>query len=308
MRYKCSNCRHTAEIPSDVKNWTCRSCYSDNRNPNYKSPLLPFSPFIKWGVLIIIGLMVIFGSVYTISAGERGVLLTFGKPSMDAVQEGLHFKIPIAQSIKKLEVRTQKIETGADSASRDLQDVQTTIALNFHLMPESTPKLYQEIGRGYMERIINPAIQEAVKAITARFTAEELISKRPEVRLGIQDYLKVRLEKYHIVVDDLNIVNFQFSEEFDKAIEAKVTAEQEMLKSQMDLERIKIEKQQKITQAEAEAQALRLQKQEVTTDLIRLREIEVQREAISKWNGILPQVTGGAIPFIDIRQSQNQTI
>ena len=256
--------------------------------------------FILLGIALIILLILLFGCFYTISAGQRGVILTFGKPSMDASGEGFHFKIPIVQTVKKIEVRTQKIETNADSASRDLQDVQTTIALNFHLMPESTPKLYQEIGTAYKERIIDPAIQESVKAITARFKAEELITKRPEVRRGIQEFLDEKLDKYYIEVDDFNIVNFQFSEEFDKAIEQKVTAEQLKLKAERDLERIIIEKEQKITQAQAEAESLRLQKQEITPDLIKLREIEVQRQAVEKWDGQLPKVTGGAIPFIDV--------
>jgi len=259
------------------------------------------SKYFFWATLAFLVIAFSLTSIFIISAGERGVLLTFGKPSMDAAGEGLHFKVPFAQSVKKIEVRTQKIETGADSASRDLQEVQTTIALNFHLMPESTPKLYQEIGIAYKERIIDPAIQESVKAVTAKFTAEELITRRPEVRLGIQQALEERLGKYYIKVDDFNIVNFQFSDEFDKAIEQKVTAEQLKLKASMDLERIKIEKEQKITQAEAEAESLRLQKQQITSDLIELRKIEVQRTAIEKWDGILPKVTGGAIPFIDVQ-------
>jgi regulator of protease activity HflC (stomatin/prohibitin superfamily) len=257
-------------------------------------------------VFLILGILLL--SVYIVSAGERGVLLTFGKPSMNAVQEGLHFKIPLAQTVKKLEVRTQKIETNADSASKDLQDVQTTIALNFHLMPESTPRLYQEVGLSYRERIIDPAIQESVKSVTAKFTAEELITRRPEVRHGIQGAISERLGKYYIVVDDFNIVNFQFSEEFDKAIESKVTAEQLKLKAERDLERILIEKEQKIAQAQAEAEALRLQKQEITPDLVRLREIEAQIRAIEKWDGILPIVTGGAMPFIDISQLKEDEV
>lgn len=261
---------------------------------------------IKIGFIVLIVIVLFFTSVYTISAGQRGVLLTFGKPSMDAVGEGLHFKVPFAQTVKKMEVRTQKIEVSADAASKDLQDVQTIIALNFHLNAEQVPSLYQEVGRGYVDRIINPAIQESVKAVQAKFTAEELVSRRTEVRQGIQEVLTERLAKYYITVDDFNIVDFQFSEEFDRAIEEKVTAEQQMLKAGMDLERIKIEKEQAITQAQAEAESLRLQKQEVTPDLIKLRQIEVQRLAIEKWNGILPEVTGGAMPFIDVDARLNQ--
>ena len=251
---------------------------------------------------VIIALL--FSTVYIVDAGQRSVILTWGKPSMDASGEGLHFKFPIAQSVKTFEVRTQKIETEADAASKDLQDVQTKVALNFHLMPESVPKLYQEVGFAYKERIIDPAIQESLKSVSARFTAEELISRRTEVRQAMQQTISDKLSKYFIIVDDLNIVNFQFSEEFDKAIEEKVTAEQRKLKAEMDLERIKVEKQQKITQAEAEAESLRLQKQQITPDLIKLRQIEAQIAAIEKWDGILPKVTGGAMPLVNLENLQ----
>ena len=258
--------------------------------------------YILYIITIIFGLILLFSSFYTINAGERGVLLTFGKPNQISMGEGLHFKIPIAQTIKKMDVKTTKLEEGSDSASKDLQDVQTTIALNYHLSPEQVPKLYQEIGVAYQDRIIRPAIQETVKAISARFTAEELITKRAEVRNLMQNQLKERLAKSYIMVDDMNIVNFQFSEEFDAAIEKKVTAEQNALKAQRDLERIKIEKEQKITQAEAEAESLRLQKQEITPDLIRLREIEAQIKAIEKWNGVMSTtyVAGGSSTLLNL--------
>jgi len=248
-----------------------------------------------FGVFAVIVIILFFTSVYTIQAGERGVLLTFGKPSMDAVDEGLHFKIPFAQRVKKMEVRTQKIEVSADAASKDLQDVQTIIALNFHLNAEQVPSLYQEVGKGYVDRIINPAIQESVKAVQAKFTAEELVSRRTEVRQGIQEVLTVRLAKYYITVDDFNIVDFQFSEEFDRAIEAKVTAEQQMLKAEMDLKRIEVEKRQKITQAEAEAESIRIQSIALSQnkDILELR-------AIEKWDGVMPKVTGGATPFVSL--------
>lgn len=271
-----------------------------------------FARYIKFGVIAIIVIFLLFLGVYKVNAGYRGVVLTFGKPSESIAQEGLNFKIPIVQTVKKYEVRTQKIETVADSASKDLQDVQTTIALNFHLDPGAVNKLHQEVGRDYKVRIIDPAIQEAVKAATAQFRAEDLIQRRPEARKKMRELLETKLEKYHIVVNDLNIINFQFSEKFDEAIEEKMVAEQLKLKADRDLERIKIEKEQTITQAEAEAEALRLQKQQITPDLIKLRQIEVQKlsvevrlEAIKKWNGILPMITGsGGIPLIEMSQLQ----
>ncbi len=260
---------------------------------------------ILGSVVCIILFCFMLGAYFTVPAGHRGVLLTFGKPMPFAYDEGIHFKIPIAQKAVRMEVRTTKIETGADSSSRDLQDVSTTVALNFHVNPESSVSLYQEVGMDYVHRIINPAIQESVKAVSARYIAEELITKRAEVRTAMQEAIRPRLENYHLVVDDFNIVNFQFSEVFDGAIEAKVTAEQLKLKADRDLQRIQVEAQQKIEQAKAEAESLRLQKQEVTEDLIRLREIEAKMAAIDKWNGELPQVTGGAIPLLSIDQMQS---
>lgn len=265
---------------------------------------------IGWGIAIFFILLTLLLSFYTIPAGYRGVVLTFGKPSEAVAGEGLHLKIPYAQSVKKMEVRTQKLEVEADSSSKDLQDVTTIVALNYHIRAYDTNKLYQEIGREYRERVIHPTIQEAVKSIQAKFTAEELITKRPEVREGIKEFIREKLEKYYVDVDDFNIVDFAFSDEFDEAIEQKVTAEQLKLKADMDLKRIEVEAEQKIASATGEAEALRLQKQEITPDLIKLREVEVkskaldvQREAVAKWNGVLPQVTSG-IPFIDINQLQ----
>jgi len=259
---------------------------------------------------IIIGLVIVillFFSIFIVNAGERGVVLTFGKPNEIASSEGLHFKIPFAQRVIKMDVKTQKYEADAGAASKDLQVVSTKIAVNYHLVPEWTPQLYQEIGVAYQDRVIQPAVQEVVKASTAKFTAEELITRRAEVKEDIKQLLKERLQERGIVVEDISITNFDFSDSFNSAIEAKVTAEQNALQAKNKLEQIKYEAEQTVTKAEAEAEALRVQKQQITPDLIKLREIEVQRTAIEKWNGELPQVTGGAIPFIDFRQT-NQTL
>jgi len=262
--------------------------------------------YVVLAVIGIIVLVIIFGSLFTIKAGYRGVILTFGKPSEKIAQEGINFKIPIAQTVIKYEVRTQKIETQADSASLDLQDVQTTIALNFHLDPGMVNRLHQEIGKDYKIRIIDPAIQEAVKSTSAQFRAEDLIQRRPEARQKMQELLTEKLARYNIVVKDFNIVNFQFSEEFDKAIEQKVTAEQLKLKADRDLERIKVEAEQVRTQAEAEAYALLLKADAINKagGVVELKLIEVQEKlvvvqqnAVDKWNGVLPKVTSG-IPFI----------
>lgn len=245
-------------------------------------------------IFTFILLTLIFQTFYTVNAGERGVLLTFGKADLNAKEEGLHFKTPIAQSVVKFDTRTQKYEADASAASKDLQIVSAKIAVNYHLIPESVPRLFVEIGGDYRERIIQPAVQEVVKASTAQFTAEELITKRPLVKDRIKELLIERLHVRNIIVEDISIVNFDFSKEFNTAIEAKVTAEQLKLKAQNDLERIKIEKEQTIVQAQAQAEALKVQKEQVTPELLQLRMIE-------KWNGVMPLYIGGNInPFLSI--------
>jgi len=237
----------------------------------------------------------------TVPAGHRGVMTTFGNPSNEVLSEGIHFRIPAAQKLNLVNVSIQKGEGEGDAASRDMQTVHTRVALNYHIKPEAAVSVFRDLGNQPGERIIIPAVQESVKAVTARFTAEELIARRTDVRDQIVAQLRERLGRHGIVVDEFSIVNFNFSKSFNDAIEAKTTAEQLKLKAERDLQRIEVEARQKITQAKAEAESLAAQRQQVTAELIRLREIENQRLAIEKWDGKLPNVAGGAIPFINVK-------
>ena len=217
------------------------------------------------------------------------------------LDEGLHFRIPVMQEVVLVDVKVQKAVTDTVAASADLQDVTSTVALNYHLLPDKANIVYQSIGISYKERIIDPAILEVVKAVTARYSAEELITKRPAVSEAMRLSLFERLKEYNIAVDAFSIVAFSFSKVFAEAIESKQTAEQLALKARRDLDRIKIEADQKITAAKAEAESLRLQRANISADLIELRRIEANLKAIEKWNGILPQVTGGgAVPLIGL--------
>lgn len=237
----------------------------------------------------------------TVGAGQRGVVLNFGAVQPQVLEEGLHLRIPVMQEIVLMDVKVQKAVTETVAASADLQDVTSTLALNYHLMPDKANTVYQNLGSFFKERIIDPAILEVVKAVTARYTAEELITKRPQVSDAMRLALTERLKDYNIAVDAFSIVAFSFSKVFAEAIEAKQTAEQLALKARRDLDRIKIEAEQKITAAKAEAESLRLQRANISADLIELRRIEANLKAIEKWNGILPQVTGGgAVPLIGL--------
>ncbi|MBP2674715.1 MAG: bacterial HflC protein [Deltaproteobacteria bacterium] len=257
--------------------------------------------FLKFAIIALIVVIGVSASVVIVGPGTRGVLMNFGAVSPNVWDEGLHFKIPVYQNVVRMDVRVQKEVTEAAAASKDLQDTHSTIAVNFNIIPDKAGWVFQNIGLGYKERVIDPVTQEVVKAVTAKYTAVELITNREKIRSEIKELLKSRLLDYNIAVVDVSIVNFKFSAQFTQAIENKQTAEQMALKASRDLDRIKIEAQQKIAAAQAEAESLRLQRQNVTSELVELRRIEAMQEAIRKWNGVMPSVTGGAMPFIDVR-------
>lgn len=238
------------------------------------------------GVLLFLGLISLITSISFIGAGNVGVITRFGAVNRVA-NPGLVVKIPFIEGIASMETRTQKEQVDASSASKDLQEVKATIALNFHLRGEKAVQVFQNVGVEYKDRIVAPAMQESFKATTAKFTAEELISKREAVKVLAYNELKNRLDKYNVVVDDFNIVNFDFSQDFNNAIEQKQVAQQ-------NLEKAKTEADTAITQAQGQANAQKLLK-----DNGSLTPEYLQFLAVTKWDGRLPNATSG-VPFINI--------
>lgn len=252
--------------------------------------------YIILGIGILVVSMIFFGSWYTISAGQRGIVLTLGKPSDVVSMPGFHFKIPIVQNIVKVSIQTLKYSGEASAASSDLQTVTTNVAINYHLNSNSVVDIYTKIGMGYSDTIINPLEQEVVKAITAKYTAEELITKRENVRADIETALQKTLEPRGIIVESISITNFKFSDTFEAAIEGKVTAEQNALAAKNKLDQIQYEAQQAKAQANGQSEAMQL----VGNDRY------VQLQAIQKWNGIMPLAVGGnSMPFISIPTTSN---
>jgi prohibitin 2 len=274
-------------------------------NENNIQDVTGFLRGIPRGIYIAVGIIalaLILHPWVQIGPGQRGVVQNFGAVQSIVLNEGLHFLVPIMQKIEIVNVQIQKATTETVAASADLQDVTSTLALNYHVLADRANIVYQNIGIEYKERIIDPAILEVVKAVTARYSAEELITKRPLVSEEMRMALNDRLKTNNIIVDAFSIVAFSFSKVFTEAIESKQTAEQLALKAKRDLDRIKVEAEQKITAAQAEAEALRLQRANISTDLIELRKIEANLKAIEKWNGVLPQVTGnGGMPFVGLK-------
>jgi len=220
-------------------------------------PRLPtrYVPLIVGVIVLAIAISIVAGGAYvTVSAGHRGIVLTWGKPT-GIFDEGLHFKIPIMQSVEMMSVQIQKAESSEATASKDLQEVTTTVAVNYKLDPSKVMEIYRTLRREYADRVIKPNIEESLKATTAEFTAEELITKRADLKRKFDDTLQERLEVFGIDVIAVSITDFQFSTSFNDAIEAKVTAEQRALEAKNKLEQIRYEAQQLIIQAEAQKNA-----------------------------------------------------
>ena len=269
------------------------------------------------GVIFIIGL---FSTLYIVGAGERGVILTWGEVDPAAMNPGLHIKIPFAQTVKKMDVQTQKYVAEASAASSDLQIVSSEIAVNYHLTPESVPGLYRDIGVAYREKVIQPAVQEVVKSCAAKFTAEQLITQRENVKECIDAALKLRLLDKGINMETTSITNFDFSAQFNSAIESKVTAEQEALTQKNKLAQKEYEAQQVVAAAKGDADATIL-KAEAEAKKVQLIQAQLQSSPqyvelikVQTWDGALPIIMmggNGATPFMDISsiigQSGNTT-
>ncbi|NLL51780.1 MAG: prohibitin family protein [Peptococcaceae bacterium] len=254
-------------------------------------------------ILVLILAVFIWDGYVIVEPGYRGVSVTLGKVNPTVLNEGFHFKIPLIQEVIPMDVKVQKAQSEETASSKDLQTVEAVIAVNYRLNPEMVHKLYDDLRLSYKEIIVDPAIAESLKSVTAQYTAEELISKRAEVSSKVKETLGKKLSTYYMILNEINITEFRFSEEFDAAIEQKQIAEQQALKANLDLQRIQVEAQQLIEQAKAQAEALRMQKDVITPELVELRKVEAQLEAIKKWDGKLPSVTGtGAVPFIDINE------
>lgn len=246
------------------------------------------------GLPAIIALVLIAGAIISsfivnVEPGYEGVLIdkAAGGVQSEALSAGWHFKMPITQHIEEMEIRTQKEETSAEASSKDLQIIQTNVAINYRPQEGTTPKLYNTVGTDYKARIIDPVIQESVKATTARYTAEELITKRELVKAEISADIANKLKGNNIIVDGTYITNFKFSDEFSKSIEAKQIAQQNALKAENDLARIKVEAEQKVATAKADAEAIKIK-----GDALKQNPSLVKLEWVQKWDGKMPYYYG----------------
>ena len=251
-------------------------------------------------VLLVLIAIVVTQAVTIVQPGTVGVVTKFGAVK-GIVQPGLHFKVPIMTQIIPLDTRVKKVVDEATASSKDLQIVTSKVALNYRIDPAQANTIYSELGPQFAETIVAPAIQESIKAITSQYTAERLITQRAEVKDAVQADIKVRLDKFNLITTEFSILDFNFSSEFNHAIEQKQVAQQAALRAQNDLARIETEAMQieatalgaargELARAKAEAEAQQLLRETLTPEVLQLR-------AIEKWDGVLPVYTGGDAPL-----------
>lgn len=258
-------------------------------------------------VLLVLVLVVLGGSVVVVEAGQTGVILTFGKVSPVVMQEGIHLKIPFAQKVVTINNRIVKTEVTTEAFSKDLQTVSSVIAVNYHINKSSSADIYKQVGLGFEDVLVMPSINEVLKAVTANYTAQQLVSQRNDVSVLLDDNLNAKLNQYGIMVDDLNIINWDFSEEYITAIESKQVAEQNLIKTRTEQEQALViantEAQKQVIAAQAEADKIKLLA-DATADSNRtiaesLSDLLLRYETLQRWDGQLPKVTGGST-LVDI--------
>jgi regulator of protease activity HflC (stomatin/prohibitin superfamily) len=257
-------------------------------------------------IVVLIILFIIFWSTFVIiPAGSRGVVLWWGSVENRIMGEGLNFKVPIAETVIKVDVRVQPHPfKEIDASSKEYQIVKMTGMMNFHIDPSFVNELYQKVGLDFAQKVIDPAFNDFVKEVVPTYPIGEILPKREEIRHTAMKKLGDNLSRYHIIVDDIYFADIRFSAEYEKAIEAKQVAQQQVETQKQILAQREIEAQQRVATAKGESQSILLvaQGQAQANDVLSrsITPILVSYKSIEKWNGALPQVSGGAIPFLDL--------
>lgn len=244
---------------------------------------------ITFGAIILVAIAILANCFIIVDAGHTGVVVTLGKVNEGVLQEGLHFKAPFVQRIVKIDNRIVKLEVDTEAFSKDLQTVTTTIAINYRVDTDKSYSIYKNIGADYEGVLVTPAVNEVLKAITAKYTAEESVTNRTLISEGLIKGLNEKLNNIGLYVTDVNIINFDFSEAFIDAIEEKQVAEQKLLKAET-------EKQTAITNAEAQAQTTKIKAEaeaEANNKIkASLNDDIIRSKFYDKWDGKLPQAMG----------------
>ncbi|MCX5792868.1 MAG: prohibitin family protein [Elusimicrobia bacterium] len=254
-------------------------------------------------VLAVALIVLSFSTFFIVSPGEVAVKARLGK-IVDSYEEGLHFKVPLMESIIKFSIQIQRADIKTQAFSKDLQTMNVHLVVNHRIQKGTVVSIYRNLGPNYVETIVDPTVQEIFKSIAAKFSAERIIADRNILVEEINTVAKEKLMKQEIIVTDISVVDLDFTEQFLKAVEDKQVADQQAQMSGKLVEKAKRDAEQQIAKSHGEAEALRMQREQVTPALIELRKVDAQLKAIEKWNGVLPGYVGAGVPFISIEKGK----
>lgn len=256
-----------------------------------------FRAIVVIAVIAVLAVVLIGNAITVVNPGHTGVVVTLGKVEEGVLQEGIHVKAPFIQSVVKIDNRIRKLEVSTEAFSKDLQSVQTVLAINYRVDTAKSFSIYKNIGADYENVLVIPAVNEVLKAITATYTAEESVTNRSLISEGLVTGLNEKLNNIGLYVTDVNIIDFDFSDAFITAIEEKQVAQQQLLKAET-------EKKTKITNAKAEAEAVKIKAEaEAEANNVISKSLTdqiIENKKIEKWDGQLPKVTGSGGAFIDM--------
>lgn len=249
--------------------------------------------------IVLVILSIFHSGYFVVRPGEVAVKIRLGK-IIDSYDEGFYFKLPFIEKSELFSIRINRTDIKTDAFSRDLQSIDVDLVVNHRIEKDTVKSIYRNLGPNYEHTVVDPIVQEEIKAVFARYSAESVVSNRSDVANEISEIIKKRLLEKQIIITDISVTNFDFTKEFLTSVEEKQIAEQRAQKALKDVERVKAEAQQTIEQAKAEAKSLEMQRAAVSPTLIELRKVEAQIKAIEKWDGKLPHYNGGAVPFLQI--------
>ena len=250
-------------------------------------------------VILVAAAVIGLSAFFIVPPGEVAVKTRLGA-IVDSYSEGMHFKMPLIESITKFSIQIQRADIKTQAFSKDLQTMNSSLVVNHRIQKETVVSIYRNLGPRYVSNIVDPAVQEVFKAIAARYSAERIISERNELVEAINAEVKARLSQKEIIVTDISVTDLDFTDQFLKAVEDKQVAEQQAKMSEKLVEKAKRDAEQAIAKSRGEAEALRMQREQVTPMLIELRKVDAQLKAIEKWNGVLPGYVGGGVPFVSM--------
>ncbi len=246
--------------------------------------------------ILLIVFIIICNPIAIVGVGERGVKVTLGQVSPQSYTEGIHLITPFISKIKNMDVKTQKTYIETDLYTKDIQQAKISYVINYNLQPQNAHKMYREVGTNYVDNILMPVVEGTIKDVIGKWNAQDLVANRETATIDILRKLQTQLEPRYINVTGFQITDINYSGGFERAIESKVTAEQEALKAKNRTVQIQEEAKQKIISAEAEAKSMAIR-----ANALSQNKALVEYEAVQKWDGKLPQyMMGNSIPFINM--------